>query len=288
MNKEISFFDLDGTIWNLKDDNIWIIDKEKPYKPLLNLSRIDFSLIKSGKFKNEELPLDYNGNIFYINRELFDKIKKKSGSENIERFGISFTPQTRKEVLDKKEIEILKYNIEHWRYNKFNDIGILTARSNQKNHSDLINELRIELRKIDIEINKIFFVGNSINFNENDLNKTLILLEHLVGLKIKNGQFVSIKQDWYKKVNFYDDDYKNISTANNIQTHFEDILRKTDDEIFNIIIDRLKNFKLTLNTNLITNNELNKFKKNTIVLREPIRFPLKESLILNYKNWLNF
>ena len=122
VNKEIVFFDLDGVLWNIKNDDIWIIDKDKPYKPVLILDPLEFQLIQSGQFKKDDLKLDYNGKIFYISKDLFEKIKKKSGSHNIERFGISFIPQVRKEILDKREIDILTHNIEHLRYNKFIDI----------------------------------------------------------------------------------------------------------------------------------------------------------------------
>jgi hypothetical protein len=55
MNKEISFFDLDGVLWNIKNDDIWIIDKEKPYKPVLILDPLEFQLIQNGKFKKDDL-----------------------------------------------------------------------------------------------------------------------------------------------------------------------------------------------------------------------------------------
>lgn len=275
--RELAMFDIDGVLWNIKDD-IWIIDKEKPYKPVVIINQMDFSLIKSGHFQKDELPLKYNGQTYFISKDLFEIIKKKSGSENIERFGISFIPLVKKEILDKREVEVLLHNIEHLRYNQFIDIGILTARSNQKNHADLINKLRLELKKINIDIRKIFFVGNGEHTDDNHRKKVIVLLEHLIGLKIKDGKFISIKQDWYKKVSFYDDDSKNINVANDIQTYFEEILRKTDNELFKIIIDRINSFELNLDNYLVGDNELNRFKKSSVILREPLRFPIKENL----------
>jgi hypothetical protein len=277
MNKDsIIFFDLDDTLWNIKNNDIWIIDKDKPYKPLIVIDNMEFSLIKAGVFKKDELPLNYNGNIFYISKDLFDIIKKKAKSENIERFGISVIQQVRKEILDKKEIDVLTHNIEHLRFDKSIDIGLLTARRNQKNHAEMINKLRLELKKINIEINKIFFVGG-VDDNDSVKRKISVLLEHLIGLKIKDGKFIPIKQDWYKNVGFYDDDIKNINTANHIQRFLEDILRKTDDETFRIVLDRIHSFDLTLNTYLVVNNAVNRFKKNTVTLKEPLRFPLVEN-----------
>lgn len=285
MEKEIAFFDLDGTLWNIKNEDVWIIDKEKPYKPVVILNSLEFSLIKAGKYVKDELPLEYNGQKYFISKDLFELIKKKSKSENIERFGISFIPLIRKEILDKREIDVLVHNIEHLRYNKFCDIGLLTARSNQKNHSELINKLRLELKKYGIEIAKIFFVGGGHHTDVDPRNKVFVLLEHLIGLKIKDNRFISIKQDWYKKVSFYDDDHKNIDAANDIQSTLEELLRRTDDELFRIVIDRVKSFPLKLETNLVVDNEVNRFKKTSITLREPLRFPIKESF-MRYNEWL--
>ena len=103
-------------------------------------------------------------------------------------------------------------------------------------------------------------------------------VEKLNNTKIKDNRFISIKQDWYKKVSFYDDDIKNIDSANDIQDTFEDLMRKTDDELFRIIIDRVQTFNLTLETYLVGNNELNRFKKTSVTLREPLRYPIKESI----------
>lgn len=285
MNKEIAYFDLDGCLWNIKNDNVWVIDKDKPYKPVIILDNLEFSLIQSGKFRKDDLKLDYNGNTYFISKSLFERIKKKSGSENIERFGISFIPRVRKEILDKRELDILTKNIEHLRYNKFVDIGLLTARSNQRNHVELINKLRLELKKIGIEISKIFFTGNSMDDSNYRKKKIFVLLEHLIGLKIKENKFISVKQDWYKKVGFYDDDAVNIDYANDIQTFLEDLLKNTDDEIFKIIMDRIDTQNLTLETYLVTDNDVNRFKKKTTVLKQPMRFPIRES-IKSYKTWL--
>ena len=286
MNREICFYDLDGVLWNIKNEDVWIIDKDKPFKPVLILDALEFSLIQAGKFKKDDLKLEYNGSVYYISKDLFERIKKKSGSENIERFGISFIPLVRKEILDKREVDILTKNIEHLRYNKFVDIGLLTARSNQRNHVELVNKLRLELKKIGIEISKIFFVGEGTRMGVDYKRKVFVLLEHLIGLKIKDGRFISVKQDWYKKVSFYDDDMKNIDYADDAQMFFEELLRKTDDELFKIIMDRIKTQELTLDTYLVVDNELNRFKKNTIILREPLRYPIKESL-KKYQDWLN-
>lgn len=282
MTKHIAFFDLDGTLID-NDYEVWIIDKEHPSNPLLVLNHIEFTLIKKGHYKKQDNVLDYNGQCYYVSDELLKRIQKKAKTENIERFGISTMPMVSRELLNKSKIVFLLKNIEHIKFDKFVDIGILTARSNQRTSSDQLNELRLELKNIGIDnIKKIHFVGKSVNTGQNYMNKINVLLEHLVGFKIKTGKFVSLKEDWYPHVSFYDDDTQNIHYANDIQKFFEEILRKTDDEVFHIIMERLDTTKLTLDTHLVTTNDINRFVSNKVFLQKPVRFPIVESRLLKF------
>ena len=276
MNRHICFYDLDSTLWNNKNE-IWIIDKNNPRKPVLVLDPIEFALIKKGHYKKDKIILDYNGQRYWISEQLSKKLQKRARTENMERFGISLMPWVDRDLLNKSEIEYLIKNIEHLNRNKFVDIGILTARSNQRTTSDQLNNLRLELKNIGIDIKKIYFVGKSVNTGQNYINKMVILLEHLKGFKIKSGKFISIKQDWYPHVSFYDDDPQNIHYANDIQKIFDEILRKTDDEIFHIIMERLDEVKITLDNYQVTTNETNRFIKSTVELKKPVRFPIKEN-----------
>jgi FMN phosphatase YigB (HAD superfamily) len=52
--KEIHFFDLDGTLWNI-DSKVWIVDKENPKLPLLKLDKSEFELIKNGVYKKDDI-----------------------------------------------------------------------------------------------------------------------------------------------------------------------------------------------------------------------------------------
>lgn len=278
MTKELCMFDLDDTLWKMDNQDIWIIDKDKPYKPVMSIDHIEYNNIKNKRYIKDNIIFDYNGNRFYISKDMFEFIKKKTGSENQDRFGISFMPITKKSLLDKNNFEFLVDNISHLRNKKFVEIGILTARSNQKNHAELLNKLRLEMSNIGLEIKKIFFIGNGLTKGYSYYDKTKILLEHLIGFKILDGKFIDKRQDWYSKVSFYDDDIKNIEYANDVQNYLNDLLKKTDDDLFRIICNRIKENKLILETNLITGNKLNKFKKNIILIKEPIKFPIQEKL----------
>jgi len=289
MIKKIHFFDLDGTLLNIHSD-IWIIDKDKPYKPILKVPMLEFSLIRNGVYKRFNLPIKYNGETYFISDNMYKNIKKKSKSENLNRFGFSFNNFHDRNILNKSKINYLLDNIEHLRNEKNIDIGILTARSNSYTFSDIINDLRLKLKDMNLTINKIYFVGDKFSVYtdaETSLKKVYVLLEHLIGFKIKNNKFIFDKQDWYQEIHFYDDFDQNIQYANDIQNIFNNILKNSDDEIKSIIINRVNDNVLILNNYLITNNELNRFKTTTITLYEPIKYPIIENMITNFSMFEN-
>jgi len=113
-------------------------------------------------------------------------------------------------------------------------------------------------------------------------------LEHLIGFKIKGGKFVPLKQDWYPNVSFYDDDTQNIHYANDIQKFFEEILRKTDDELFHLILERLDTVKIKLDNYLVTTNDTNRFVKSSVVLKKPTRFPIRESRLMKFEKFIQY
>ena len=283
MNREIHFFDLDGTLWNIESD-VWVIDKEKPYKPIIKIPMSDFYLIKNGIYKKDNIPLDYNGYRFFISRDMYNKIYAKTGFENIKRLGISFNNMIDKQLLKKSKKEYLLDNVSHLR-SKNVKIGILTARSNRKNHSDIINDLRLQLKNMSLSLDKIYFVGDKFKPHHDDIlsiKKVHILLEHLIGFKTKENRFIPIRQDWFNIVHFYDDDKINIDYANDAQQILNDLLSNTDDELFSIIIDRIVSNKLLLYTHLVTSNDVNRFNTKIIQIKEPDKYPIKLEKIKPY------
>jgi hypothetical protein len=283
MNKEIHMFDLDGTLWNIKSE-IWLIDKENPQRPIVKIDSLEFSMIKNGMFRKDDIPIDYNGQKFYISKKIYNKVYKRKGFENLDRLGISFIDFYDKEKLNKADKDFIVDNISHLRGKKVH-VGLLTARSSQRTHSDIVNELRLELKNMNIPLNKIYFIGDKFKVTHDDimsLKKAHILLEHLIGFKIKDNKFIPIRQDWYDNVHFYDDNYTNINYANDLQKIFEDVLTNTDDDLFKIILERVDSEELILINHLVSNNEIKRFKDTKIVLKEPGKFPIQLESFSSY------
>ena len=59
-NKEIHWWDLDGTLWQL-DTKLWLIDKNDPSEPVLKITSNEANLITGGFFKSEGLRIWHNG-----------------------------------------------------------------------------------------------------------------------------------------------------------------------------------------------------------------------------------
>lgn len=287
MNNTIHFFDLDGTLWSVKT-NAWIIDKKKPGVPILKLKDSDLKLILAGVYINDDIYIEYNGEIYWISKELYDRIKKVKPNINTKDLGISYYEKLNPKYYD--NMVFFKNNIRHLVDNSEpSDIGILSARFSDEKDKKLLITLKDELKNISLDINKFYYVGDYYYPNVNikmSTRKANVLLEHLVGFHINKDKFVPIKQDLYREVYFYDDEPNNIYIANDIQEMLDNYLINTDDEVYNRIIKNIKEKQPTLYTNLITNNSLNRFKTTKIKLHEPIKYPIKiqENRIFRFKD----
>ncbi|MCK9416330.1 hypothetical protein M0Q97_06700 [Candidatus Dojkabacteria bacterium] len=289
MNKEISFFDLDNSLWYIKAD-IWIIDKNKPNEPILKISPIEFILIKSGIYAKDDILVEYNNESYYISQDMMERIMRKK-KIRLRDLGISYAEYFDEDILNKKDVQYLLNNIKHL-IGKNSEIGILTARSDRKKHASLLNKLRKKLEEFGLEIDKIYFVSESIRvigyFDKILYDKNKILLEHLIGLTIEDNHFIPIKKDAYTKINFYDDIKSNFMNINKMQDYFDFLIRNSDDDCVEYIKNRLENNTLIICNNLVTNNEVNPFETNIIKLNNPIKYPIKVSdnkLTVKFENF---
>jgi hypothetical protein len=277
MSKEIAFFDLDNTLWYIKSD-IWIIDKNKPSVPILKISPIEFALIRSGIYVDDDILIEYNNEKFYISKDMMERILRKSKNVRLVNLGISYSEFFDDDILNKKDVQLLLNNIKHL-IGKNIEIGLLTARSDRKKHGTLLNKLRLKLKEYGLEIDKIYFVSESIRITGHQdrvfYDKNKVLLSHLIGLTIDNDRFIPVKKDAYNKVYFYDDVKSNTANLNNLQDYFDFLVRNSDPECIEFINNRLENNELILVNNLITNNEVNPFETNVIKLKSPVKYPIR-------------
>lgn len=289
--KEFHFFDLDHTLWEM-ENYAWVIDKNKPEIPLVKITLNELLMIKKGFYRNDNLKINYNGQEFYISKQLMDKIQKKK-IVGINNLGISYIEMTSPEYINTTKTTFLTKNIMHLIGRDDLKIIILTGRNNRQKHEKILNLLRLKLQEMGLEIFKIYFIGDEMkieNDEEISYRKAVVLLEHMVGMKTEDNTFIPLKQDFSNSIYFYDDEIQNINSANNIQSIFDKIYRNTTNEdVKKIIIDRIKNMNLTLCTNLVGTNEINRFTKKMINLILPEIFTAKvQENLHNIKSFRKF
>lgn len=262
--EEMHFFDLDYTLW-ITDSKLSVINKNKPEEVIYRIDPIHIPMMKT-YWKKFNLPVHYNGKTWWLSEDIWEHIQRNNKNIELTDIGISDREWNSEELLSKKKDKTyyLMSNLDHLK-NKWNiSISFLTARSQEKAHTELLNDLKKRIyRRLKINVQRTFFVNNLDDTSNDDLTagkKAKILLEHLIGHKIRRGKFVYLKQTTTNTVHFYDDNRKNIDASKNLQLLFESCLRNTDLEIKKEIVERVKNTQLNYITHQITNNEIELFQ----------------------------
>ncbi len=269
---EIIFFDIDYTLI-IPESKLSIIDKENPGEVIMRISSSDIPLLTS-VWKKFDIMIEYNGKTFWLSPDLLKSIKRKVNGITSKRIGISYREWSDKEILEKqsKGLEFLLYNLQNLKDSGI-PVVLLTARGSKENHDKFINKIKDEIyTKLRLPVIKEYFINDIESQTNSDLiasRKSKIILEHLIGYKIKSNRFIDLKQSEYDKVKFYDSDDKNIEAVKNLQTLLEICLNNTDKSLKSQIMQRLKYSKLEWETNLVTNNDLNPFIINTNSLIYP-------------------
>jgi len=276
----LHLYDLDFTLWRIPS-KLAVIDKNDPTNIVYRIPPDEIAFMKS-YYQTENLAVEYNGGKWYLSKKLWDEISKNlPKNSDISDIGISDREWTNEEILEEQlsKTEYLLENLDHLKNEKV-DIGFLTARSEKDKHEDNIKHLKERVfRKLKQPVKKVYFVNDIDNNHNSDhtaMRKCKVLLEHLVGYKIKNNKFTTLKQSTYEKVNFYDDEPKNIECSKNLQFMLENMLVNTSSEIKNKIIERIKHNDLYYITNEITSNNLQPFLRDEKKLLLPNNVKLFE------------
>jgi len=278
-------YDLENSLVSI-DRKIWIIEKNNPSEPIIRINESDFKVIESGVFRNQNNRVEFNGKIYFLSNEMMKSLgsitNKKSFS--IDNLGISMREYIDKEQIDKLKFNILSENISHLR-NKIEDFYIISSRLIEDKYTKLTNELEEELTNEGIKVEKIYYINETFynqDEDENSYKKSVIILQHLFGLKIKDHKFVAESTDRYNEVCYYDALESNISDLRNINETFDKIYDNTENEsLRNVVKTLIKKLDLKLQLNLVTTNEMNRFNTEEI----EIQLLIKESYVKSFKQF---
>jgi hypothetical protein len=284
MNNELHLFDLDETLINTHAKWV-VISKNNPADIIMSIDSSEMKLVTS-YYQKWNLKTEYLGKTNWLSPKIWSDIKKKRPTIRLEEVGISPREWTQKEDIERKikKTDFIINNIKHLK--KGTEIGILTGRGSFEHNSEIIDLLTDQLSKRGLILKYIYFVNDVDNNTDSDTTawrKAIICLEHLIGYKV-DSKIHPLVKNWYQSVHFYDDNIKNIDAVKNIQTLFEEAYKESDDEVKNIIRNRIDNSELSYSTNLVTQNQLNRFKTTTNKLFIPIYYKNKIKTYESFRN----
>ena len=277
IKKTIEWYDLDGVLWHT-GAKWWVIDKNEPNIPIIKITQEEGYLCTNYVYLKDDLKIFYNGIEGYLSKDIFSKIQKVKKIE-LEDLGLSFREYNDISFLTKQSenMIILFKNIEHLHNHDENTtIALLTAHGNKKGHDILLTKLKDTLKdnKLNINIDKIYFINDEDTLRHvgsTPEKKALIILEHIIGYRIKKFNFIDTIQEKYDKSILYDDESANIEQLKNINVLLQKILgntKKSNLNLYNKIIKYIKDNKknIIIETNLVTTNTVNPFITTNIDL----------------------
>lgn len=262
------FFEIDTLI--KIDNNIWILSKDKPDKPLLKITQSEYNLLKKGIYKKYDSKLNIDGVDYWLPENLLNQLKIKCKTEKVDITTLSFSLR---EYIDRELIDELDYKIyiEHFRHlkNKTDDIILFCSAKSKRSYEAIIRKLEKELNEFGLQIKHIYYTSETFynkNKDEISFKKVRLLLQHLIGLKTDDDKFTMEEIENYDRVFYYDDNNKCIEFAINCNEILSTLINNSDDEIKKQIKDELKNGKYLISRK-VTYNKVNLFMENNTKLR---------------------
>lgn len=244
---EISFIDLD--VYVKTPYKILILDKSTD-DILLELNISELFAMKH--FHTNKII--YNNQILYLSDEHLKTINKTIDEVKLTFMYLS-DDEIIKQYLDNVD-NIIDLDIK-------TNIIIFTTLNNSK----LLNDINSKIKnKTKYCIEKVYYIESLDNDQYNVLEKkNKIILENLIGLKIRNDKFINKKIKSFNKIHTYYDN--NID----IQELFQKIYYNSDSDIQKYIINRLSNNIEIINV-IKTLNKIEPYIYNSTILLPPFMY----------------
>ena len=263
------FFDLNSLITT--NSKVWIIDRDKPNKPILRIPKSDFNLIKKGVYKKDNIKFEMQDESYWISKELFDqiKIKSKSKSLNISRLAFSMQEFMNKEIIENNDFTIHLENIRHLK-NTSGDIYIICSKNTKNNYELIISKLEDKLKEIGLVVKSYYYISETFyNRDEDDINnkKVRLLLQHIIGLKTEVDKFTHTEITKYDIISFYDDEARVIELAKNANNVLQFLIENSEDLVKDRVKEILKESQCELVINQVTFNKVNLFVTSKVELQ---------------------
>ena len=280
------FFDLNSLITT--NSKVWIIDRDKPNKPILRIPKSDFNLIKKGVYKKDNIKFEIQDESYWISKELFDQIKIKSKSKNLNISRLAFSMQEfmNKEIIENNDFTIHLENIRHLK-NTSGDIYIICSKNTKNNYELIISKLEDKLKEIGLVVKSYYYISETFyNRDEDDINnkKVKLLLQHIIGMKTEVDKFSHTEITKYDIINFYDDEARVIELAKNANNVLQFLIENSEDLVKDRVKEVLKESQCELVINQVTFNKVNLFVTSKVELQYQNVIKKFESFVFRINN----
>ena len=268
MSNIAHFFDLSCLV-NIPQ-NAWVVSKSNPNQPLYKISPSEFLLIKSGIYKNRGNKIDFNGVVYYLPDELWNKLKVISTKNRIDFSSFVISLQ---EFLNKDLIEALDYEIKLDQImnlkNKVEDIYVICSKETKGLYEKIINEIVETLRTNGMIVKNFYYLNeNFLNQNTDEVNykKMRLLLQHSIGYRSDMNKFIDDEITKYDQINFYDKSIPFKTVSITVDQIFKSMMKNTDKGLMDVIKDDLKTHTPIIQINKIEDNQFNPIRTTKIEL----------------------
>lgn len=280
------FFDINSLITT--NSKVWIVDKDKPNKPIIRIPKSDFNLIKKGVYRKDNIKFEIQGESYWISKDLFEqiKIKCKNLNLNISRLAFSMQEFMNKDIIENNDFTIHLENIRHLK-NTSGDIYIICSKNTKSNYELIISKLEEKLKEIGLVVKNYYYISETFyNRDEDDINnkKVRLLLQHLIGMKTEDNKFSHTEITKYDIINFYDDELRVIELAKNTNNVLQFLIENSDELVKDRVKEVLKENKCELVINQVTFNKVNLFVTSKVELQYQNLIKKFESFVFRINN----
>ncbi len=280
------FFDLNSLITT--NSKVWIVDRDKPNKPILRIPKSDFNLIKKGVYKKDNIKFEMQDESYWISKDLFDQIKIKSKNKNLNISRLAFSMQEfmNKEIIENNDFTIHLENIRHLK-NTSGDIYIICSKNTKNNYELIISKLEEKLKDIGLVVKSYYYISETFyNRDEDDINnkKVRLLIQHLIGMKTEGDKFTHTEITKYDVINFYDDEARVIELSKNANNVLQFLIENSEDLVKDRVKEVLKQDVCELVINQVTFNKVNLFVTSKVELQYQNVIKKFESFVFRINN----
>ena len=281
-----NFFDINTLITT--NSKVWIVDRDKPNKPILRITKSDFNLIKKGVYKKDNIKFEMQGESYWISKDLFDQIKIKSKNQNLNISKLAFSMQEfmNKDIIENNDFTIHIENIRHLK-NTSGDIYIICSKNTKNNYELVISKLEDKLKEIGLVVKNYYYISETFyNRDEDDINnkKVRLLIQHLIGMKTDGDKFSHTEITKYDVINFYDDEARVIELAKNANNVLQFLIENSEDLVKDRVKEVLKQDVCELVINQVTFNKVNLFVTSKVELQYQNVIKKFESFVFRINN----